>query len=599
MPLRSHIAALLTLGGLAACAEPPSYALRWTIEGKDGVSAANCAESGLFQVRARIFSQPGIFVDERVYPCFSEALEGDEGRVSGSTLDPGHYAIELRGIDRASRPWDDAILIVDPDQAEHRGCAPEGPGPECRPNERVCDCMRLDVDADGLGTVVDGVAQGGEDGDPPTLVFSLDPPGECEDGIDNDRDGRVDEGDPSCLVAFGDGTEGLPVGVTELQLDLSLLGNSPLETCIPNIGGIQVNLDTDDGPVQLLEDYCRLDSPYFASVLLPPGPATFSVVGLLRPCDEEACLDDPFCMAEFPHCYPAECALVHEICGAFGLSRDLCRLALSEGQDPVMGPVMAPAQCFEPDDQETTVAKTFTAEILPTGGTVRASIDFVPADFFEPIETRMLFGFSYRVNQGTETGDTATDRIPVPARNSCAPGLDGGQLDISDLRLTMSNSHGGVLDPPVRLADGTPLDGTSTVPCFAGTVQTEVVEWVDGYTLTAEALSAEGEVCFRLDDIPMRPGETSIIELPRVYDAQGDVPASCRDCVSNGDCNGSSFGEAICLPPEAHPAGTCQYPCSNDSHCQLDATQDSQLTCAFEEGDDGEPLDLGYCAWAG
>ncbi len=655
MPLRRTTAALLALGGLTACAEPPSYSLRWTIEGRVDPSApdtpvapgksrvATCSDAGLFQIRARTYVLPDLEVadsnfatfirDERIYPCHPEAFD-DGDAVGGAPLPPGEYVIQLRGTDRADEIWSDADLaaevenpaegvrcdgegdldcgpgapfckfgfcrdgsIGDPCDSDDEcqaplgcnpdnqcevltGCDPQTGYAECRDDQRVCDCARLTV-TEGSGTT--------------ELEFALDPPGECEDGIDNDLDGRVDDNDPSCIIATGNGTEGLPVGITEVRLGISLLGQTPLENCISEIGGIEMTVEAGDTTVELFEEGCQLERPYSTSLLLPAGSATFSVRGLVDPCDEEACAADPRCLsAQASECYPqATCAAYHEVCNELGLTREGC---VEEWQDDPSLPPM-PAECIEPADQASTVIKTFTAQISPTGGTINEAIDFSPGDFLEPIEARMLFGFDYRINYGTERGETALDRIPVPARNSCAPQLEGGQLSIADLRLTMTNGHDAPLVAPVRLADGTPLDGSALVSCSGERLETEVVDWSEGYTLTAEALSAEGEVCFRQEGIPMRPDETIIIELPRDYDAAGNVPDSCRDCATNGDCNAENFGEAICIPEGEASAGTCQYPCYEQSDCRSEAQDDTSLTCVFEQGEDGEPLDFGYCRY--
>jgi len=657
MPLRRTTAALLALGGLTACAEPPSYSLRWTIEGRVDApdaaieptvsSVASCSDTGLFQIVARTYALPDPEAaepnfatdlrDERIYPCHPEAFD-DDAAVGGALLPPGEYVIQLRGADRADEVWSDSDPSLnaenpaefgscgsegdldcgpaapfckfgrcrdgtegDPCSSNDEclaalrcnaaevceyvtGCAPEAGYADCLDDERVCDCARLTVTEDSGTTVLD---------------FVLDPPGECEDGIDNDLDGRVDDSDPSCLIASGDGTEGLPVGITEVRLGVSLLGQTPLESCLSSIRGIEMTVQTEGTTsemsetsemVELLEETCQLDRAYSTSVLLPAGPATFSVRGLVALCDEEACGEDPDCSTSVaPQCYPEHCASHHEACDTLDLTQDLCIVG---GRS-----VPLPEECRDPADQPATVVKTFTAEIRPTGGSINETIDFSAGDFLAPIEARMLFGFDYRINYGTERGETAVDRIPVSARNTCEPLLDGGQLRIADLQLTMTNGHDAPLGQPVRLTDGTPLDGSALVPCFGGTLETAVVDWAEGYTLTAEALSAEGEVCFRREGIPMRPEETIIIELPRDYDADGNVPDSCRDCATTGDCNAENFGEAICIPEGLASAGTCQYPCYEQSDCRSEGLDDTSLTCVFEPDDQGEPLDFGYCRY--
>ena len=78
MRFRPEMAAVLALAGLAACQEPPSYRLRWAIEGREMLDAAACSESGLFQVRLRAWAGPDHLADERTYPCYAAALNDPE-----------------------------------------------------------------------------------------------------------------------------------------------------------------------------------------------------------------------------------------------------------------------------------------------------------------------------------------------------------------------------------------------------------------------------------------------------------------------------------------------------------------------------------------
>jgi len=585
MPKRPDTLALLALGSLAACADPPSYQLRWSIEGRDVPGVATCSEVGLFQVDARVFAVPpeggptfaSDLRSERTHPCHPETFDTDDGTVDGASLPPGAYVVQVRGINRADAYWSDAPTatvgqntaeFTRCDQPETPDCSPAAPycvqgrcrdgseGDPCRDDgqcadplqcnavgqcerltgcdpaadyeqcsedQRVCDCRRITV----------------TEGDAPVLEFTLDPPGECEDGIDNDLDGRIDDNDASCLVAFGDGTEGLPVGVTEVRVQLSMLGHAPLVNCISDIERIELSVDTPSGPVVLLDERCRLDVPYSTLALLSPGPATFHVRGLRSECDGGACTLVP-----------------------------------------------------------STVDATFTDTVLPSGGTIVAAVDFAPADLLQPLEASMQLEFDYRISYGTDANE-----LPEPPRSTCAPPSngEGGMLEVADLRMTMSNGHGAPLAQPVRLVgagdlDGVPLDGSVLVPCFGEFTSTEVVDWTQGYTLTVEALSAEGEVCFLREDVPMVPEERAVIELARVYDATGNVRPSCRDCTTDEDCNAESFGEAICIPEGFAGAGTCQYPCYEQSHCQsAGLPDDAGQTCMFELDGAGEPLDFGVC----
>jgi hypothetical protein len=506
-------AGALALAGLTACQEPPSYRLRWALEGREMLDASACAESGLFQMRARVYGAPGVIVDERVYPCFPEALRDPEGTVGGTALPPGRYAIELRGVDRTGDPWDDEALgSFEPDAAEHAGCSTEGSVVECRPTELVCDCQRLEVVAAGAsGSATDAEATVVEEGatvELPELVLVAPP--QCVDGIDNDRDGLVDVNDPSCNVDFGDGTEAVPVGVTQLRVALTLLGNNPVVTCasVP-LRQLRLSIVGETGSEIVLEEPCQLDQPYLASLRLPAGPTTFSVVGV------------------------------------------------DSAGEPL------------------TVVETFEAEISPTGGTVEHSIDFGPDDFLEPIvrEIRVRPAMVSEVGPEAQLRYTCHPRVLVEANATAGQEeVLEGSLFLDRVRVHLLNGHGGPLDAPAALDDGTVLDGPTVVDCETNLeLVTEPLEW-GSYSLVLEALSAEGEVCFSNVGAPalMSPGGMGGMYLPRVYGDDGTVPASCHDCEADADCG--LEGELFCVD------NVCQRGCTTD-----DTTDDDDAQCLSDE----------------
>jgi hypothetical protein len=503
MRIRAELLGVLALAGVAACQEPPSYRLRWAIDGREMLDVSACSESGMLEVRARAYTAPGTFTDERTYPCFSTALAEPEGTVGGSALPPGRYAIELRGIDRTGDAWDaEEVASLEPDAPEHTGCSPDGDVVECRPNELVCDCQRLVVVAAGSSaseadathaTVV-------EEGATAALPeFVLVPPPQCIDGIDNDRDGLVDVGDPSCNVDFGDGSEGVPVGVTELRLELSLLDDNPAVSCasVPlrrlRLGYVSGDGGEGDATEVVLEEPCDLEAPYLASLRLPAGMAVFSAVGL------------------------------------------------DSGGEPV------------------TVAKVFEATISPIGGTVQQSIDFGPEDFLEPIVRELRAAPGYV----SELGRQAKLRYSC-APPSLVPGEPAtrGTLTIAGLRVHVLNGHGGPLDTPATLDDGMVLDGQNVIECTSSVV-TAPLEW-GGFTMAIEALSAEGEVCFSNLGAPvlMSPGGVSGLFLPRVYGTDGTVPASCHDCETDAECG--LEGELFCVDNVCQGRCTSDAECLSD-----------------------------------
>lgn len=503
MRLCGLTSALLILAGLSACQQSPSYSLRWTLEGQPQLSAALCAEAGLFQIRARTYEAPGTFTDELLFPCFPRAFEDPQGVVSGATLPPGRYAIQVRGIDRTGNPWDDeddGISVLDPDGEVHVGCNPTTSYTECRPNELVCGCYRLVVTAQGdtmLGE--DNVVAEGSTVELPTYV--LEPPPQCRDGIDNDVDGLVDGQDPSCSVDAGAAGEGVPVGVTELQLTLTLLGQNPAALCttVP-LRQLQLGIELEGRTEVLLEEQCRLDRPYLLSARLPEGTYTFSAIGL----------------------------------GS--------------------------------DGEPVTTAKTFEGQISSVGGTITERVDFAPEDFLEPIEGSVRVTPSY-------IGGVGLDALP---RVSCSPEVGG--LTLSGLRMRVLNAHGGELSSPVRLDDGTPLDGSEVIPC-GSVLNTESLVW-GGYQLELEALADDGTVCFSSvgQPAPLRPLELQTIYVPRVYGDDGSPPASCRECEDTGSACEPDGSGWTCVE------GACQRPCEIDDDCLAPGLGDLGFVCGPDDG---------------
>lgn len=447
-----NLAGALALAGLAACQEPPSYRLRWAIEGHDRLDASACAASGLFQVRVRAFAPPAVLADERVFPCFPSELRDDEGTVDGAVLPAGIYSLEVRGVDRTGDPWGELT-------GDSTSCLPEGSFIGCDPTDLVCDCQRF-------------VAEDGATVELPELV--LVPPPECDDGIDNDRDGLVDINDPSCNVDFGDGTESVPVGVTQLQLTLTLLGRNPAVTCasVP-LRRLRLSVEGEAGSETVLEEPCQLDQPYLASLRLPAGTTTFSAVGV-DSAGEPLTTVQTF-EAEIS---PLGGTVLHAI--DFG-----------------------PHDFLEPIVREIRAAPGFVGELGPES------------------KVRYSCAPEVLVPANATTGQAAVTR---------------GTLTLDRLRVHLLNGHHGPLDAPVALDDGTVLDGPTEVECRTSLV-TEPLEW-GSYALVVEALSAAGEVCFSNEGTPtlMSPGGLSGIFLPRFYGNDGQVPASCHDCEADADC---------------------------------------------------------------
>lgn len=163
-PARSAFRRLLALGApllaLAGCGQPPGFELRWTIESDAPIAAPlmakQCSEVGIFSVRVTV-ERAGEQVATEEYPCF-------EGVGDGPPLEPGEYELEIEGLRRNGEPWEFDEEVGLPRVAW----------------------------AEATVVVSEGTIPGVE-------VVLLAPP-ECDDGIDNDRDGVVDNADPGCDI---------------------------------------------------------------------------------------------------------------------------------------------------------------------------------------------------------------------------------------------------------------------------------------------------------------------------------------------------------------------------------------------------------------
>lgn len=169
-----------------------------------------CSDVGIFSVRVKIFSgDTEVSTDE--YPCFSLGVDGP-------TLEPGEYTIEVQGLRRSGEPW------FDPDV-----------DPEVDPE--------VDPDADpiayGSTTVI--VSEGAL----PSAEVVLLAPLECDDGIDNDRDGVVDGQDPGCDVVtlIGAPSESNDADVTLFDLGVTFLDSPAVRPTNVSVQSVLFEVD--------------------------------------------------------------------------------------------------------------------------------------------------------------------------------------------------------------------------------------------------------------------------------------------------------------------------------------------------------------------
>lgn len=452
---------------VSACKDDPSFVMRWSLDGEVLEHSPQCSERGVLTIEAQTYDAFGVMVDMRRFPCFVGGFENPDRRVNGPTLPAGPYAVKLFGTNRALTPWiDDATLAQEQFAAqaqqtvydEENQCLALAGEPRCRAEELVCDCLPVEVADEQTIDLAD---------------FAIGRPPQCNDGIDNDRDGLVDVNDPACVGGFGfDTLEGRSVSASEFDLRVSFLDHNPLVGC-GELGISRLEVRLQDEPL-VATTSCDLSLRFSAII-------------------DESLADGPAVDGQLP-----VTLWVH---------------ALDAGGDAVAEPV--PVSLTVP---------------LDLGGFYVLQADFPGSSFAEPIMARSRFIVGYASFDGAPT-------------RFCAPVATDGFLQIDRVRISWLNAHGGPLDPPLTLPDGTALDG-SEQPCPAGVLTTPLLEWGD-YLVGIEALSAEGDVCFSNLDAPSRaaPSETFGVVLPRV-----SATGSCRDCDTDADCSSWSCVEGVCQP---------------------------------------------------
>jgi hypothetical protein len=221
----------LGLLALTGCGQPPSFELSWrigqTLEDAPPLTAVKqCSDVGIFSVRVTISSgAQEVAIDE--YPCFSI--------VEGPPLEPGEYTVEVEGLRRSGEPW-----AFDPE---------------------------VDAEADRIAYWTSTVIV--SDGALPSIDAVLLAPPECDDGIDNDRDGTVDGQDPGCEMVplTGEPSEFNDAAVTLFDLDVTFLGSPAV---MPTNVGVQYLLIEIDGELLAQVSSSQLDyaqSPFSLPLL--------------------------------------------------------------------------------------------------------------------------------------------------------------------------------------------------------------------------------------------------------------------------------------------------------------------------------------------
>lgn len=223
MPRVVAVALAMTTGSLAlGCTEDPTYAMRWRIaassEELDDPSSVpqlrfveQCAAVGLGELRITTRRLDNTTADISDYRCFRSGF-ADGGVVTGPPLPPGDYRLEVVGLRRSGQPWP---------------CEDDPTTPE------VDACVAR---AEAEVRVVEGSQ--------PVVEFVLLAAPQCDDGIDNDRDGQVDEKDPACLLDPNN-DEDAEAGLTVFQLSASFLANEAVEPSDVGVASLRLEVDGD------------------------------------------------------------------------------------------------------------------------------------------------------------------------------------------------------------------------------------------------------------------------------------------------------------------------------------------------------------------
>ena len=322
---RVSIAALVLLGG---CKEDPSWAARWRIEPRPGMeletttneegellNSVQCSRVGVSVIRFASVTSPfpecrafttqeecgpgpdasdgdtdggsdtgddgggsacrwvpgnpggcvsaGALADLREKPCFSQALENPNAVLGGPKLVPGLYEVIATATRSNGAAWVECFVADDGeeycgDEGLIPRCIDTGDGPRCQEGYLSCDCRFIEVKEDVTLRVDD-------------LVLGAPP--ECEDGIDSDLDGLVDQRDPGCQ---GGDREDRNVVNAQLVIDFSLLSNHPLVSCT-GVGLSEYVVFLDDEEVGRTD--CRIGA-FGLNLDIEPGEHTIRVEGL-------------------------------------------------------------------------------------------------------------------------------------------------------------------------------------------------------------------------------------------------------------------------------------------------------------------------------
>jgi hypothetical protein len=448
----------VTLG----CGEPPSYLVRWKLvdeaELDDFDSATElttvkqCADVGVSQVRVTTWRQNNTIVDRREYACFPGVFESDDA-VEVPALPAGEYIVEVEGLRRTGAPW----LCVD-----------DSATPEVDP------CVAF---AEASVTVAEGSL--------PTIEVVLLQPPQCDDGIDNDHDGRVDGKDPACILD-PDGPESADSSVTLFQISVTFLDSEVVEPANVSVDGLLLAVDGE---------------------ILDEVPATE--------------LDT----SQWPFRLPLQTESYDAGVHTFSIV----------ATDGVGNPR---TEAFEVEFAVSEEAPGFVLE----------QFDFTADRFLEPIVEPIAANFGLLLDPADQTGPTCAlggflGGAPVTIERTFIRVTDEGGQPLDAATLALTGMGGGVVSMPLDEAGGWVSFG-----CPTAGITSASLPW-GSYQLEVEARIGDSVcfVSDGAQDLaPVGQSGAQDFYLQRVVDDQGAPPPGCEECSGDAECSGQICDAGIC-----------------------------------------------------
>lgn len=461
----SFASAVLVLAFAGGCDEPPSYQLRWRLGDAAALadpklaapltSVKQCAEVGMARIRVTTRrADDGRVVDRRSYPCFPSAFERGEA-VEVRSLPDGEYVIEVERVRRTGKPW------------------------MCEEGQQ---CSTFVGDRGNRVTVREGSV-------PELEVVLLQPP-QCDDGIDNDGDGRVDGKDPACIFD-PTGLESDETKFTLLQLETSFLDSPAVLPANVSVAGIRLGLDTDvDG------------DPSDDQPLVEVAPSQLDT-------------------GKWPFRLPL-------------LSYDF------EDGDYVLS-----AYAVDKSGNQLTTPHELEFSV-PLDAFVYGQLAFSTDKFLAPIIEPFAATVGLQLAPTDVSGSTCElggyAGVAIEQMRFRVTDQDDQPLDAATLSL-LGSAGPGVSIMPVDEADG-----WISFACPSSAVVSDPLSW-GSYALEVEARIGAA-TCFTSDGLlPLAPRGTAGAQsflLARVVDDQGAPPPGCEECFKESHCPGQTCDQGIC-----------------------------------------------------